>query len=350
MPGKVPEPWFRKSKKAWYVWIGGRLRSLGKDRDEAFRRFHLLMAGVEPEPGGKPKREMLPDPKSVQGRLTVRELVEKYLADGQRRLARSTFRVARDFARSFAEACGSLRAEGVQKHHVEAWIGRQGTWGATTEWDAKTRLVTLFRWGVDHGLLAANPIQGIRKPRVRSRGAEALVPPEAHAKLVEAASPALRDVLMALYQSGARPGEVITVTAREFVPEASVWVLTKHKTAHQGKPRIVHLTPGLVALCGELAARHPDGPLFRTSTGRPWCHTCHLAAQVRTLRRHLELPDTITPYGYRHSFATDALSSGVPDAQVAELLSHSGTAMLHKHYSHLTARARALKEALGRVR
>ena len=55
-------------------------------------------------------------------------------------------------------------------------------------------------------------------------------------------------------------------------------------------------------------------------------------------------------YGYRHTFATDALARGVPDAQVAELLGHSGTAMLHKHYSHLTARSQVLRDALGRVR
>jgi integrase len=55
-------------------------------------------------------------------------------------------------------------------------------------------------------------------------------------------------------------------------------------------------------------------------------------------------------YGYRHGFATDALANGVPDAQVAELLGHSGTAMLHKHYSHLTARSQVLREALGKVR
>jgi hypothetical protein len=35
---------------------------------------------------------------------------------------------------------------------------------------------------------------------------------------------------------------------------------------------------------------------------------------------------------------------------VAELLGHSGTAMLHRHYAHLTARAKALRDALGKVR
>ena len=60
--------------------------------------------------------------------------------------------------------------------------------------------------------------------------------------------------------------------------------------------------------------------------------------------------ESVSPYGYRHSFATDALANGVPDAHVAELLGHSGTAMLHKHYAHLGAKARVLREALEVVR
>jgi integrase len=58
----------------------------------------------------------------------------------------------------------------------------------------------------------------------------------------------------------------------------------------------------------------------------------------------------VIPYGYRHGFATDALAQGVPDAQVAALLGHSGTAMLHRHYAHRGAKAKVLREALGRVR
>jgi integrase len=70
---------------------------------------------------------------------------------------------------------------------------------------------------------------------------------------------------------------------------------------------------------------------------------------MQVARERAELAGKVA-YGLRHTFATDAMANGVPDAQVAELLGHSGTAMLHKHYAHLTARAKALREALGRVR
>src|SRR5437660_1563521 len=102
------------------------------------------------------------------------------------------------------------------------------------------------------GAIPGNPIRRIRKPPVKSRGREALIAPEDHARLLAAASPALRNVLLALHQTGARPGEVIRVSAAEFYPEQGVWVLDKHKTAHKGHQRIIYLTPELTALCREL--------------------------------------------------------------------------------------------------
>ena len=73
-----------------------------------------------------------------------------------------------------------------------------------------------------------------------------------------------------------------------------------------------------------------------------------MAWQVNRLCR--EVGVKAIPYGYRHTFATDALAQGVPDAQVAQLLGHSSTAMLHKHYAHLGSKARAMADALKRVR
>ena len=38
-----PKPFFKKSRKQWYVEIQRRQICLGPDRDEAFRRYHELM-------------------------------------------------------------------------------------------------------------------------------------------------------------------------------------------------------------------------------------------------------------------------------------------------------------------
>ncbi len=196
-----------------------------------------------------------------------------------------------------------------------------------------------------------NPVKGIRKLKAKSRGADAVIEAGEHERLMEAAPAYLRDVLFALRESGARPCEVLTVEAKDFHAEAGLWVLHKHKTAHKtGKPRIIYLTPGLTALCRELAKRHPEGALFRRRSGKPFPPAYYLARLVRQLRRRLGMRESVTPYGMRHAFATDALANGIPDAHVAELLGHSGTAMLHRHYAHLTARSQALRDALGKIR
>jgi site-specific recombinase XerD len=88
--------------------------------------------------------------------------------------------------------------------------------------------------------------------------------------------------------------------------------------------------------------------LLRNNRGEAWTENA-IGLTTRRTRERAGIPQAIA-YGLRHSFATDALANGVPDAQVAELLGHSGTAMLHRHYAHLGARAQALRDALGRVR
>jgi integrase len=327
-------------KGEWCVYLHGRLCRLGKDKEAAFRRFHRLMA----EPGERP--DPAPDPA-----LTVRQLVEDYLADLGRRATGRTVYVARCYLKPFPADCGDLAAIRLRKHHVEAVVRKHGRWNATTENHVKSRVVAVFNWAVAQELMPSNPVKGLKKPNARSRGAQALVSPEEHAKLIGAAPAYLRDVLLALHDTGARPCEVLTVTAAEFFPDPGVWILEKHKTVHEtGSARVIYLTPRLVEVCRELAAKHPEGPLFRRHSGKPFPPAYYLARLVRRLRKELRLRATITPYSLRHSFATDALAAGVPDAQVAELLGHSGTAMLHKHYSHLTAKARVLRGALEQVR
>ena len=39
------KPFFRKQTSSWYVLIDGKQVNLGKDRKQAFREYHRLMAG-----------------------------------------------------------------------------------------------------------------------------------------------------------------------------------------------------------------------------------------------------------------------------------------------------------------
>jgi len=191
-------------------------------------------------------------------------------------------------------------------------------------------------------------VVGIKKPKKQSRGRKSVISLDDHRRLVKHAKGAWQDFLELLWLTGARPGEIAGLTAADVDLDSKTVILGDHKTADQtGRDRLIMLPDEAVTILQRLIARRSSGLLFPGQKGQRLTAN-NVACRMRRLCERLGVKAFC--YGYRHTFATDALANGVPDAQVAELLGHKGTAMLHKHYSHLSAKARTLRTALGRVR
>jgi integrase len=332
------KPWYRSQKDAWYARIGGKLVSLGvtgrRSKAEAVRAWHkLMLAERKPEPDAKP--------------ATVADVLTAFLADVASRAKAKTVKVYRWFLEPFKAKHGRLPASALTPTVCEAWSRRPG-WSSSTRYGLLGSLVTAMRWAVRARMLASNPLAGVQKPPKASRGAKALVSHAEHRRLMASASRHFRPYLSVLWATGARPSEVAGITAANFDAKAGVVRLAEHKLAHKGHARTIYLPPDAVALLRRLANRYPAGPLLRTSCGNGWSEDAVVRAMLAA-RQRADVPHA-TAYGYRHSFGTDALCRGVPDAAVAELMGHSGTGMLHKHYAHLSARGGVLRAALERVR
>jgi integrase len=302
------------------------------------------MAGAEkPKPEPKPEPEAKPKPKPA----SVREAADAFLTDAQTRLKANTIVWYRRAVGGLADALGAEPLPTLTHKQLEGWLAGQ-RWGDTALAHALGVLSVFFRWAEREGLTSTNPAQLIRKPQARSRGAEAVIPDATHKRLLAEAPAHFKPLLTLLRETGARPSELARLTAQDVDFANGVARLEAHKTAGKtGKPRLVFLSPSAKAVLRTLAKANPDGPLLRTRLGMAWTKDAIVLAFRRISRR---AGVKATAYGYRHTFATSALAAGVPDAQVAALLGHSSTAMLHKHYSHLTAQAQALRAALARVR
>jgi integrase len=331
-------PWYRASKNTWYSTVDGKKVSLGvKGRNneaEAIKAWHKLMANGKPS--SKPKAEA----------AGVGEVLTAFLADCEGRVKPNTLRCYKLFLLPFARTHKG-KAEDLTPTQAEAY-SRKPQWSDATRASFLGALIVAFRWAVRTRLLTINPLQGVRVPTKPSRGDKTLISDDEYERLVSHASPTFGMVLRVLWATGCRPGEATAITAENFDSANGTVRLRQHKTAHKGKSRVLYLPPKITALLSQLAKRYPQGPLLRTCWGNAW-EKSKLVREMISLRKRAGVPHA-TLYGFRHSFATQALAVGVPEAQVAALLGHSGTAMLHKHYSHLGARAKALRDALDRVR
>jgi integrase len=332
-------PWYWSRKDAWFVTVNRKQKHLGvwgkENRHEAVEAWHRLMAAV---PRPRPK---------IPGALTVGDLTAQYLIYSQARLAAPTYRNTKHRLDIIGKRFSNRTASVVTPEEVIEFLNNP-KWSSTYRACLLWTIQSLWKWAVKRKLLEDNPMTDVPRPRILSRGQKALISDEDHEKLLAGATPALRQILVLLRETGARPSELTHTTALDCQWESGTIVLQEHKTANaSSSPRVLFLTPLAVSVLRPLAELYPSGPLLRSSSGRPWSQKT-LSQLVKRLARKVGV--VATPYGYRHSFATAALRAGLPDATVAALLGQSGTRTLHKHYNHLTAHSQYLKEELLKIR
>jgi integrase/recombinase XerC len=195
---------------------------------------------------------------------------------------------------------------------------------------------SLFRQLRREGLLASDPMLGVRGPKVRRKLPQVLDVDEA-AALVETDSGgklAVRDraMLELFYSSGLRLSELVGL--RWFalnLDEGEVRVLGKGN-----KTRIVpvgrHAVGALRALGAEQGMA-PEAPVFRGRGGAP-INPRTIQLRMATLARQQGIPKHIHPHLLRHTFASHMLESSGDLRAVQELLGHADIATT-QIYTHL---------------
>src|SRR5262245_40336281 len=206
--GRPNKPWYRTSKGTWYARLNGKMTSLGvrgrENKKAAHDAWHRLMSGT---PEDQPARVSLPAqvvPVHQPIGPTVRDLAARFLADARARLRPSTLNWYVRTLDGLAAAFGDHQAATLPPEKIDSWL-RQTGWGDTTRNHAVGVLRVAFRWAERRRLICDDPTRFLTKPPKRSRGAEAVLSADDHAKLLTAASPAFRDLLTVLHASGARP-------------------------------------------------------------------------------------------------------------------------------------------------
>lgn len=246
-------------------------------------------------------------------RIVVQQVVDSFLADAKLRLTKEGWRKYYHCLSPFGNQLGPRPAESLTPAEVEAYA-RESKWSASYRNGILGSIVSAWRWTARSGLIAKNPLVGVRKPPKASRGAKALVSEENHRRLCKHAKPLLRAFLELLWFTGARPGEIASLRFEDVDAKNGVAILTDHKTAHLGKHRLIFLSTDALQIVRRLSKDvGEDGLLFRGVTAKA------LGLRLWRLCKRLGIP-TYMAYGYRHAFAPQALANGVPDAHVAALL------------------------------
>lgn len=302
--------WQRKGRTGWFATVNGKQVCFGLDHEAAKKAFHASKASRRPVD---------------RSRMSVTDLIDIYLEASEREVQRTTHANYVWYLQKLEQFAGWRIAAELRPLDLTAWCATRARWNAGTRRSAIEIARRWSRWCKLQGYLDSDPFEGAKLPRVKPR--EAAAAGALDAFLAEITSPALRDVAIVLYDTGARPGEVVTLSAGQID-----WQASAAEVRGKMGGRVISLTDRVLTILLTLAKRYPDGPLLRTRHGNAW-NSSSLNRQYREICARAGVK--VVPYHNRHALWARAHRAGVDSIVVAKQLGHSSLKMLSRVYAHV---------------
>ncbi len=343
---RPPKLNFTPSLKQYTVTIDKQLHRLGTDQADAERQYRFLLTKAD-----------LSEPVSTSP--TFGEVADAWLEHVSLTMDKERFRLCKGRINEFISYLGrDIRVKDMRPAHVEGWIAsRPNLRSPGTRRLYKAMILAALNWGASNKvrMIAANPLRGrIELPEGQSRGGEAVWPQEVFDLVVAESNARYVDFLRALAWTGARPSTIRKIEAKHYNAHLKVWDTEEIYRGRVSRKKIVKriwLNPDMVRMAERLNKEWPEGPIFRSVNGKPFPADSNYLVlfklKERLKREGRPLPDGITLYGLRHSFATNFIVQ-YPDKieYLREMLGHRDTAMILKHYGHLIDQHKAMHGVL----
>ena len=250
----------------------------------------------------------------------------------------------RDFAKYFHRSPDELGPEHIREYQAYLFSGRKLAPKSVAQRTAALRFLFVKT------LKRAYMLEHIPFPKIPLRLPTVLSPEEV-TRLIDAAPNLLyRTILMTLYSTGMRRGELVQLKSGDIDKEL---MLVHIREGKGQRDRNVPLSPKLLEALreywrwmkpvtyvfpGVVDGRRVDAP----ATDKVVWHACRVAAQRAGITKRIH------PHTLRHSFATHLLEAGADLPTIQNLLGHADirdtTIYLHLSRKHLKTVANPLDE------
>jgi integrase len=385
---KFPKPWFRPSRKTWYVTLDGQQFNLGQDKQQAFERYKQLVSR--------------PRPKAAAS-YSLAAIIDAFLEWSQKHRSPDTYEWYRYRLQRFIERYPDLLVSDLRPYHVQVWVDSYPDFSKTTRRNYTRSVKRCLNWALQQGYIDHNPVAHLEVPGAERR--ETIITSEEFETLLSfIPDDSLRDPVIVTWETGCRPQESLRVEARHIDLENQRWVFPQNESKGKQAPRVVYLTDTAMAITRRLMLKYPTGPLFRNVNGKAWSAdtvNCgfdririrmgkkemrrrgvsvpeeDITAKIDLLRKTkrtrgktvqktpaelryeakvkvtnkiaAKLASRCSLYVLRHSWATHALQRGIDPLTVAILMGHKDPSMLARVYQHLSHNPKHLLEQAKRA-
>jgi integrase len=303
--------WQRKGRIGWFATIAGKQVHLGDDHEEAQRRFHSLKASGRPVERSK---------------ALVGPLVQLYLEHAAGEVMETTYTNYAGYLQQWVTFAGWRVASTLKPFDLTAWCKSRPGWKSNATRRTAIKLAQRWsKWCAAQGYLDTDPLAGAKAPKIVPR--QDAAPGSIERFLAGIECPLLLDLAIVLLETGARPGEISTLSASKVDWGSSAAIVIGKKG-----PRLISLTDRALAILRRLSEKWPDGPLLRNRDGGPWTKSS-MNKRFRAICRSTGVK--VVPYHARHAWWAKAQRAGVDSVVAAKQLGHQDLRMLVTTYAHV---------------
>jgi len=326
------KPYFKKSHGAWYVNQHGKPVRLGTNEQEALIKWAAMQKDTA---------------------FTLADLIVKWLANVQKTKAAATHASYKRYANKWSELHGKMAATAIRGYHLSEFCERcypTTDYSDSVRWQVQKVAVVAFAWAKEQGLIDVNHLADYRKS-AKCGKRDTFLSVDQYDKLIAGCDDVtFRDLLIVLWETGARPFEIFQAEARhlnraEHCLQYSKRAGDKVKSKEQQAIRTVWLSDKAFAIVSRLADQYPTGVLFRNAQFKKW--TVSLCSKrLAALKRKTSVKTTL--YEFRHGYAHHhATVLGTNIVTLAALMGHSSIKMLSEVYAHVGRNSEFMRAAVN---
>lgn len=220
----------------------------------------------------------------------------------------------------------------ARKAEISEGTGRQLTPATINRLQALIKC--LFARAVERGKLEKNPATPLKKLR-EAPPRERILSEDEFGRLMAAASPELKPIIMLATETGMRKGEILSLRWKEVDLVAGRITVANSKS---GKSRRIPIDAELASVLGALVQRSDRVFPNVKDVRAPWKAAC-AAAGVEGVRFH----------DLRHTALTWQLRSGADIVSVSKIAGHASVQMTQRYITESPDAQRKAVEAVGKV-
>lgn len=253
------------------------------------------------------------------------------------KLAQNSPHTLRAYSRSMTDFCSWLDATGMDLMTVKRPIidgYRHTLAGASATVAAKlAALSSFYRYAVSADLIAGNPVELVKRPKVDAdhSDTQGLSKDQAKALLAVARTDGPRSYALVslILFTGIRLSEALNASTTDYGHDSGHRTLNiRRKGGKEGRvavpaPAVEALNTYLETTGREVAAGAAGAglPLFTTATAQRWAPS-EAFRTVQRLAKEAGIEGKISPHSLRHAFATIALDAGTTLRDLQDSMGH----------------------------